>query len=554
MINLGIDFGSTYTITSVLDHGDPNNRVSYKYPSIVCYDKMMKRYYFGNSARLRLGKPNVVAYRGFKMLLNQQMDETALRERNYDSEHTPREITAKFLHYVINDTLGKVKEDKTDAKVDLLVIGAPECWFQSLQTVDARGTLRDICAQFKDLVNRVELRSEPTNAAAFCVWNYERVRNEKFSGKILVVDYGGGTLDTALVSVDHPNENIRIKPEMLSGIGENKDKEIGKAGIAYQEAVIRKVVAAAENIPESEVATDNDFDQAMKDFENALLNESDFVDEVFEVNEASPEALEDEIFTAVTYAGRDILVSFAQMKTAYDETIRDSLQKVLEESAAELDQDEEPYLTLVGGFCNFYLVRQQIQDFFNLGSVNAKVRRLFHKEEDRENAIAYGAGFLANHVIEVCNVANFGIGMYIKYSDRDEPFKNYAIDFGQEYVPDQIYFAHDNYGSIAAMVLTEEDTFLLNFSKNKDEGFQAKPKAKFAQALKKAKHKYTVVVGFSIDNAERIRVYIFDYMPDTDYRLYGTKIRPAAVIPLSTFKGSFDNMVVPTKTKPAEKR
>ena len=40
MINLGIDFGSTYTMASVLENGVPvtvqPSNITYNYPSIVC--------------------------------------------------------------------------------------------------------------------------------------------------------------------------------------------------------------------------------------------------------------------------------------------------------------------------------------------------------------------------------------------------------------------------------------------------------------------------------------------------------------------------------------
>ena len=509
----------------------------------MCYDEGKKKYFFGTSAREKLGKRGVVGFRGFKMLLNHQMSEEKLRERNYTGENTPEHITELFLHYVISNTLKKLNEDK----VDLLVIGAPECWFQSLQTIDARGTLRDICLGFSDIVCRVELRSEPTDAAAFCVWNYEKKNGQNFDGSILVVDYGGGTLDTALVSVAHTGDKIQIKPEMLSGIGENKDKEIGRAGIAYQEAVVRKAVSQALEISEAEVETNADFDKAVKSFEDVLVSDSDFVDEIFEDYAAVPDQLGEESFTTVLFEGEEIPIDFGQMKAAYNETIYDSLQRVLDESTAELSPDAQPYIATVGGFCNFYLVREQIGNYFDMGGVNARVKTLFHKEEDREKAIAYGACLLANKVMEVCNVASFGIGMYIKYSDRDEVFMRYAINFGQEYTPDKIYFARDKWGMVAPMMLTEADTFLLNFHKNPDYGFPARPKAKFAAALNKAQHDNIVVVGFSIDAAERIKVHIFNYDFDVTSEQYGDTIPPVATIALSTFKGSFDNLKVPTK-------
>ena len=357
MVNLGLDFGSTYTMVSIFENGEPKtvqpNNLTFNYPSIVCYDEGKKKYFFGTSAREKLGKRGVVGFRGFKMLLNHQMSEEKLRERNYTGENTPEHITELFLHYVISNTLKKLNEDK----VDLLVIGAPECWFQSLQTIDARGTLRDICLGFSDIVCRVELRSEPTDAAAFCVWNYEKKNGQNFDGSILVVDYGGGTLDTALVSVAHTGDKIQIKPEMLSGIGENKDKEIGRAGIAYQEAVVRKAVSQALEISEAEVETNADFDKAVKSFEDVLVSDSDFVDEIFEDYAAVPDQLGEESFTTVLFEGEEIPIDFGQMKAAYNETIYDSLQRVLDESTAELSPDAQPYFATVGGFCNFYLVR-----------------------------------------------------------------------------------------------------------------------------------------------------------------------------------------------------
>ena len=282
MVNLGVDFGSTYTMVAIYENGEPKtvqpSHLTFHYPSIVCYDEQKDKYFYGTSARDKLGKKGIIGFRGFKMLLNHQMSEEMLKERNYGGKHTPEFITAFFLRSIIQNTLKKLNQDK----VDLLVIGAPECWFQSIRTIDARGVLRDICLGFKDLVNRVELRSEPTDAAAFCVWNYEKENQSNFDGKILVVDYGGGTLDTALVSVNRIDDKVQIKPEMLSGIGENSEREIGKAGIAYQEAVVRKAIAEALGISGSEIETGPSFDRAVKEFEDTLITDCEFVDETFE--------------------------------------------------------------------------------------------------------------------------------------------------------------------------------------------------------------------------------------------------------------------------------
>jgi len=548
MINMGIDFGSTYTIASVMKNGEPtvvkSHNNSDHYPSVVCYDTEKNRYFFGNAARDMLGEPDVLAYRGFKMLLAQEPDEEILKKRGYVGENTPEYITELYLKHVIIDSLNKKKEDK----VDLLVIGAPECWFQSLQMVDARGALRKICQNIvrDGWVNRFELRSEPTDAAAFCAWGYEQNTGNKFNGKIMVIDYGGGTLDMALVSVEHINDKLQIKPEILSGVGENHDQELGKAGIAYQEAVVRKAISDARGIPESEVPMDNSFAELVKDFEDSLLSKSDYVDEIFEEYEArSDNDLKGEHFLTLKNNGEKIPVDFGQMKSVYKAVISPALEKVLNESTMDMDEDEQPYLALVGGFCNFYLVRQQIRNYFKSGILNLQSKTLSFSEEDSERAIGYGACLLANHVLEVCHVAGFGIGMCVCYGGIEgRYFKRYAISYGQEYVPGRIYFAKDLNGNVVGMMLTQADKFLLNFFRKDEYGKPATPKAKIAKRLQSITQTPSLsVIGFSIDEAERITIHVFDYHRKASETDYGTKIKCKKTIPLETFKESFNNIL-----------
>ena len=115
MIKLGIDFGSTYTMASVLENGVPvtvqPSSITYNYPSIVCYDEVKNKYFYGASARDKIGKPNIKTYRGFKMLLAQQNDESVLSERGYTGTNTPEHITELFLRHVITKTLSNLQED-----------------------------------------------------------------------------------------------------------------------------------------------------------------------------------------------------------------------------------------------------------------------------------------------------------------------------------------------------------------------------------------------------------------------------------------------------------
>lgn len=553
MVNLGIDFGSTYTMVSVFKNGEPvtiqPNSQNYNYPSIVVKETKRRKngqeetkFHYAWQAVSKIGKPGTVTFRGFKMLLNRMMDEQYLKERGYDESFTPEKVTEMFLKYVIETTLSNLNEEV----IDTLVMGAPECWFKSPELYHGREVLRSICDRLKTdeetgntRINRVRLVSEPTNAAAFCLWKYEKNNDQPFRGDILVIDYGGGTLDTTIVSVKHVGDTLQLRSEVRSGAGENRDNELGKAGIAYQEAVLQKAITEYYDGDESKVKFGSEMDVAMRQLENELINYVQDVDDTFYEYTLDPDALEEEDFTTVEYCGDDITIYYSHMKQAYDEVISPIVKKVLDETTENLGLSDEVYLALVGGFCNFYLVRKQITDYFAQGTLNSERHSLVHTQDERDKAIAHGAALFADSVVEERCVARFGIGMYAVQQTTSEVFMRYAINIGQEYVPDDIYFARDENGKLAPMVLVRLDKFLLNFDPN-EKGQLMRPTPEFAKLLNSVEHSPIVLVGFSIDQEERITVHVFkDPLGKTEEQILDEK--PIASIQLSTMAECFEN-------------
>lgn len=537
MVNLGIDFGSTYTTVSVFKDGKPETRPensrSFSYPSLVAYDEEEQKYYYGSGARNRIGKPHIKIYRGFKMLLNQQMEERELLKRGYDSEHTPEQITYLFLKYVIDNTLNKMHEDK----VGQLVLGAPQCWFSSFNTADARDALRTICSRMSDRVEKVRIISEPTCAAAFCVWNYER-NHQEFNGNILVIDYGGGTLDTAMVSVSHYGEKLKIKPEERSGAGENHDGEIGEAGIAYQENVLKRAVSHALKIPSDKIEYTESFSEALKDLEDTLISDCDMIDETFEEQLLDPDELNKQM-TKVRYEREEISITYRMLKESYEEVIEPVLKRVLDETVGSVQNMEEVYVALVGGFCNFYLVRKQIETYFGMGNIGFHIRSMLHPEDEREKAISYGTALFAEDIIDLSYVAEYGIGMYSKDGDGTE-YISYAIRRGQEYTPGEPNFVMDDSGQPIPIMLLHKDRFILNFSPNPKDYYRACPINGFSDRLNRC-NKVSVIPGFSFDENEQISVHLYDYINTPEYQ--GPSREPLDVIHLKTLKESFENTV-----------
>lgn len=538
MINLGIDFGSTYTMVSAYRNDRPevlqDISGSFTYPSIAAYDEKKNKYYFGISAKGKSGG-SIKLFRSFKMLLNQQMSPQNLARRGYDQKNTPEHITRQFIRYVITESLKKTGEDK----VKKLVVGAPECWFQNLSTVDARSTLAEICQGMTDIVETVEIVSEPTNAAVYSAWYYMRQTSRPLEGKILVIDYGGGTLDTALVEVSRVENGLQIKPELRSGAGENRDNKIGSAGIAYQEEVARRAISAAAEISPDSIPFDSQFENFLKALENYMISSGSEIEEFFsEIIGDIPEDQYDDELTTLDYKGISVPITFALLKEVYDEIIRPVLKKVLDDTTSGIDKVHKDFkLALVGGFSNYYLVRQQIYSYFAIGSLDECIKGMIQDESDREKAIAYGTSLISEGVITVCNVAQFSIGVYAENEDRNI-IDHYAINLGQELEYDKIYIPKDSSGKDYAFgIFGAVDKFLINFGKSPETRIKVRPRSEFKAKLSAIKHGL-YVIGFSIDSTEKITMHLFDYQNAERSN------KPVLSIRLASLKDMFENTVL----------
>ena len=73
-----------------------------------------------------------------------------------------------------------------------MVVGVPAVWFDSNKANDSRVFIEDIVKE-NSRAKMVEVISEPELACAYFTDNYYKNRKEHYNGKILLVDYGGGT-------------------------------------------------------------------------------------------------------------------------------------------------------------------------------------------------------------------------------------------------------------------------------------------------------------------------------------------------------------------------
>lgn len=269
-ISIGIDFGTTNTTVSLavrngdrievecLEFGDPNLPGADYIPTAVLYDSRPNA--DGSARAPVIGhaamhpvldgdiQPGEHVYRlclHSKFLLGQESmggeawaaylsenpqyatDTDYLR---YDSaEFKPSRVVRDFFHGLFSEVLQhhRVQQQKPGGEITLadlrVVVTCPEAWKHGLgQHVGGEGSkkyairsqevLKTILSQMG--IGAVEVKSEPEAATVYFAHHLETTHQEQFSGRVMIVDYGGGTLDVCLSRLERKDGGLVITPEL----------------------------------------------------------------------------------------------------------------------------------------------------------------------------------------------------------------------------------------------------------------------------------------------------------------------------------------------------
>lgn len=552
-INVGIDLGSTYTTVSVYDEDmkyvkaislESDNPYV---PSVVSREG--KKFNFGRTAKVKTARSNVKVFKAFKMLLNETSPDK-LRQRDYDAIdntlsqeeqlnlNTPEQITKRFLEYLLKKTMDYMNADS----IDKLVIGVPEIW-NEVSTYGGRKVLRDICCGFpfvayKDKRNRtknVEVISEPSCASAFIAHKYFG----EYNGDLLLIDYGGGTLDITLSSIiTDERGQMEILVLDKKGAGENVQKKVGQAGIIYMETIVERAILEAfrEAGIDRPVEYDSKFYAAVNELEMEIVGDGkERIEDYFEqynmnlkkMKRAIVEAREDEEdeedwkFTTLEYHGEDVVVSYALLLESYQEVIAPTLDEQLDLINAYMDNHKITYndstkdnfkVAIVGGFGKYYPVIKQVEKKYCF-SANDK-RRVELPENHAEQAISLGAALLAEKHVKLHKTARFSLGMLSM--NQGQADIAYAITFKQDIEPGRIYYAKDSDGENYVFGLYGDiNQFVLNFGEDNSTATLASIKDSVKEKLKTIRtNQYkTATIGFSFDESEVITMHIIPWDP-----------------------------------------
>ncbi len=559
-INIGIDLGSTNSSVFVYDldsgKGIPVDVVSGSplIPSVVSYDEMTESYDYGLNAKMNVSDDTSV-FKAFKMLLSEK-DPQLLRDRKYDpipeltasdeekaNAKTPENITKIFLGYIFEEVLDKKGADY----ISNLVVGFPEVWVK-IQTVGARFALREICSDLLKEINanvkketgvevksRVEVRTEPECATAFCAKQIEQEIGRAYNGNLLIIDYGGGTLDITLSEIktdESGSMEIHVLDRQGSGENHNEGKQIGNAGIIYMETVIEQAMRRAGLFEGKEIPHDNRFYAAVNALENYITgNSRKKLELTFKTNGVDEKALDllgDEnnpkkwLFCQVNYMDdtgmKKLFISYALLAKCYNEVIKPVLEKDLNLTILSMldlgimykkADIEDLKIAIVGGFGRFYPVRQQIQKIFNVSHVNDK-KMVKMSEDEVELAIANGACLLSEGIVKIHRTSPIGLGMVVNDGERD--LVQLALSYGQEIEPNVVYYCSDKRGVkyrywLHGSTIRE---FWINFSPKAEGAHKGIVKPKIMNRLNKLKDmtELPVVVGFYLDESDVVTLQV----------------------------------------------
>ncbi len=523
-MNIGIDFGSTYTIVSKFRKNTNQleslslSEASPYIPSVVSYYK--EQYLFANAAKGVAGKKQSQTFKAFKMLLSEK-DVKKMEQRGFSSENTPLKITRIFLKYLLEQTL----QDQNEMEIEELVIGVPEIWFESLEQMSGRSILKQICDDFS-FVKNVQIVSEPTAASAFFAYNYECNTGKPFDGNILLIDYGGGTLDITLSQVmrKQSGNGVEIKILDRQGVGENTEGEIGNAGIIYMETVIREALIENKILKLGEkVNRDGKFYKVVDELERDLQDRTIEIKKVFVTYGEDMSVLRKKEFTDLEYRGEDITITYATLLQVYNRVIYPVLKQKVEKIISSMekmgigymdDENDKFKVAVVGGFGNFYLVQKQIADIFDLKKEDRRQKDIIVKREECEKSIAYGTALLAEKKIGIRNTAPYSIAIYTE--DELGVQYYYAFYYGQDIEFDAVYFPISKVDGKPYIIMLGEnriDSFLINLTHDERKAVRLTLRKGMQLKLQNLLTNQCLMaaIGFSLNASHILSIHIREY-------------------------------------------
>ena len=432
---VSIDFGTTNCVVSYCDNGrDIEMARAYQereiIPSTIAYEVMDGAITIGNK-ELK-GNVEFRFFEAFKMLLSGKESEELLSKYGYDNKYTPQKVTEDF----IAELMKLVKRNIGD--FDELFVTIPHIWEKNTN-LQSKENLKDLFAKCGYTVKK--FIPEPVAAASYFCYKYSLNSKMPFNGHLLVIDWGGGTLDISLCEANQKE----IKVLETSGFGDVRNNEVGKGGYEYDRFVCLHLLEKNGVVfnPE-EINTDPNFLKLLNEFERIKISSAEGISIKIE-NYLKDNLLDNPInfFHTLKFGGKDIVVCPSDLVIPFDEfknaLIRElnKIDQVITDNKIDTDNRSTFKIIPTGGFCAYYLVEYTIADYYK--SLGSNDLRFPQSNEitplERGLAISKGATAIGAGLIDLVPTVMWTVGVKLyEFLDNNVVERSFKIfEKGKKY-------------------------------------------------------------------------------------------------------------------------
>ena len=358
---VSIDFGTTNCAVSFCENKKDIEIVkAYQgreiIPSIVAYNIMDGEISIGN--RDLKGNGEFKVFEAFKMLLSGNEDPGLLKKYGYDEVYTPQKVAKDFINELmklVNGLIGDIGE---------LFVTIPHIWEKNTN-LQSKEVLKRLFEESGHPVKK--FIPEPVAAASYFCHKYQLNSKSQFKGHLLVIDWGGGTLD---ISLCEANEK-EIKVLETTGFGVIGSNEIGKGGFTYDRLTCMKLLK--ENnvaFDAEEIDKDPNFLKLLNEFERTKISSNEGINKSFKNYIRDKVANKPISFFSLTYNGTSIPVrpsDLVEPSEEFMESLEIELRKIdktINENGINPKNINAFKIIPAGGFGAYYLVENAITTYY----------------------------------------------------------------------------------------------------------------------------------------------------------------------------------------------
>jgi len=382
---IGVDFGTTNSTVSFVNSS--NVLEAFRYPGPEGYEYIPSCVAYENNGAIHIGRaaldiaadPEVIFCNNLKMIL--PLSDQDRLEYEWTKTKSPESvITDYFRNILILDDEDASSFKSQKGEIDGIVLSVPHVWAKAIDH-SGRSRLQDTIVDNLKLP-LIQLISEPVAAAAYYAYKLQQEHSKSFRGNLLVCDMGGGTFDITLCRVTSGNV------EELYNDGNGKTA-LGKAGVFFdRKLILEKIKEIQEN--------DSKFYEAYNRLQDFKINQHVNITKSIITAIEDPDQRNKPILKlgAIRFDFQDINTAFEEVEAGVNEVLQ-RFKSSIDEKGYAVDA-----IFFVGGFAQFYLVREVIKKFWDIGQNDPRFIEKVNREIARY-AIAYGAALVANDVISV---------------------------------------------------------------------------------------------------------------------------------------------------------